>query len=82
VQPESPATSDDAEPTTRWDEPATAPVASAEQNGDGPTDISSAPDRAPAARDDDAQESEPADDMWSLRARLAEAASRKRDGLE
>jgi hypothetical protein len=70
----------------RWSEPA-----STEHNGDWSTNDGSAePERGPgneaaasSAVDERDDEAAPADeDMWSLRARLAEAATRKRQGLE
>jgi uncharacterized coiled-coil protein SlyX len=68
-----------------WSEPA-----STEHNGDRSNNGSTEPEReadteaaASSAAEEPDDEAAPADeDMWSLRARLAEAATRKREGLE
>ena len=79
--------------TDRYDEVWSAPSAPVERNGGGSVDatpapadddavpaaVSATPGEAPSPDDDEAPPAE--DDMWSLRARLAEAA-RKKHGLE
>jgi hypothetical protein len=68
---------------SRWSDQPLAPTPSAEHNGHGGDETDASETEGPRSTPaDETDEDLPPEDMWSLRARLADAASRKRDGID